>query len=345
MLRVDFRLSYAAVGVLLTAPSLFGAVIQPVFGLLADAGRRRLIVLSGGVAFAAALVLAALARNLPMLLLAFLLLDPASGAFVSLSQASLMDLDPERHEHNMARWTAAGSLGALIGPVVLVLALAFGLDWRPVFLGLAVLALPLIAASRANAHPEQEEQSFRDAVRGALAALRRIAVLRWLVLLQSVDLLGDVFLGFLALYLVDAAHLRPIEAALGVTVWSAAGLTGDLLLIWVLARVEGLSYLRVSAALMLLLFPAFLFTSSVPAKLVLVALIGLVHTGWYAIPKGRLFSELPGGSGVASALDDLSSFIGRLSPLLIGLLAQRFGIAMAMWLLLLAPLSLLLGLP
>lgn len=36
--------------------------------------------------------------------MAFILFYPASGAFVNLSQATLMDSETDRHEQNMARW-------------------------------------------------------------------------------------------------------------------------------------------------------------------------------------------------------------------------------------------------
>jgi predicted MFS family arabinose efflux permease len=61
------------------------------------------------------MLLVALGHSFELLLLAFVLMYPASGAFVSLSQASLMDLAPDRREANMVRWTIAGAVGALAG--------------------------------------------------------------------------------------------------------------------------------------------------------------------------------------------------------------------------------------
>jgi FSR family fosmidomycin resistance protein-like MFS transporter len=52
-----------------------------------------------------------------------------------------------------------------------------------------------------------------------------------------------------------------------------------------------------------------------------------------------------GQSGVAQALDNVSGLIGKLIPFSIGLVAQRFGLGSAMWLLLAGPIVLLLGLP
>jgi FSR family fosmidomycin resistance protein-like MFS transporter len=60
---------------------------------------------------------------------------------------------------------------------------------------------------------------------------------------------------------------------------------------------------------------------------------------------GRLFSELPGASGTALALTNVGSLAAQLSPLLIGLLAERLGLGNAMWLMLAAPLALLIAVP
>ncbi|MCV4821088.1 MFS transporter, partial [Escherichia coli] len=76
-----------------------------------------------------------------VLLLGWLVFYAASGAFVNLMQATLMDHDPPRREQNMARWALAGSLGNVLGPLLVGAAVALGLGWRPVFLGLALLTL------------------------------------------------------------------------------------------------------------------------------------------------------------------------------------------------------------
>ena len=94
LIRDDLSLSYAAIGLVLSVPSLVALVVEPAVGLAAVAGRRRVLVVAGGICFAGGLVGAGLAQSWWVLLLGFALLYPASGAFVSLSQASLMDLQP-----------------------------------------------------------------------------------------------------------------------------------------------------------------------------------------------------------------------------------------------------------
>ena len=80
-------------------------------------------------------------------------------------------------------------------------------------------------------------------------------------------------------------------------------------------------------------------------KFFLLGLLGFFNSGWYAILKGRLYSSMPGQSGTVMTLDSLFGLVGKLLPFGIGLAAQYLGLRLAMWLLLLGPIALLIGLP
>ena len=347
LVRIELSLTYLQIGMLLSIPGIFSAIVEPSLALLSDTGHRRRVVLSGGVTFALALLLIASSPGFAVLLTASCLLYPASGAFVSLAQATWMDLDPNATERNMGRWVLAGSLGAVLGPAALGAAVAMGSSWRGAALAAAILTVPaLLAASRIRFPPPHPEiADLRAALRGALEALREPRVRRWLTLVQLTDLLGDVFLGFAALYLVDVGGASLQLAAVGVGILIAASLLGDAVLLPVLERVDSLRYLRWSASAALVVYPAFLLVGSVPAKLLLLVPIGVVRAGWYSIPQGRVYSELPARGGIAVAIGAPADLIGSLLPLAIGVGAQRFGLGAAMWLLLAAPLAVLTLLP
>jgi FSR family fosmidomycin resistance protein-like MFS transporter len=352
LIRSDLGLNYVQIGILLSLPGVLANLIEPFLFILGDIWRRRLIILGGGVCFTAALMFAAVSRNFVMLLLAMILLYPSSGAFVSLSQASLMDTDGTRHEPNMARWTFAGSLGVFLGPLLLAGLIALGFGWRAGFWALAGCALfILLGALRAIPHggsPHADFPSPRAFFENLLSAFRALqdkTVLRWLILLEFSDLMLDVLYGFLALYFVDVAAFSAPQAALAVAIWSGLGLLGDFLLIPLVERVKGLDYLRVSVILELVLFPAFLLAPQPWLKLTLLGLLGFFNSGWYAILQANLFSALPKRSGAALALNDVAGMFGQLLPLIIGLTAQAFGLGAAIWLLLAGPLALLVGLP
>jgi FSR family fosmidomycin resistance protein-like MFS transporter len=354
LIYADLQLSYGQVGMLLSLPSLIANLIEPILGILGDMGQRRTLVLGGGVAFALALLLIALSHNFSLLLFAFILFYPASGAFVSLSQAALMDADSTRHEQNMARWAFSGSVGVVVGQLALSASVALGWGWRGLFLASVALALLLLgvawrypfATSASAAGSEDTQQvEFKQGVSNALQALRRREVLRWLTLLEFSDLMLDILGGFLALYFVYVVGVTKAQAALAVTVWAGVGLLGDLLLIPLLERVRGLDYLRCSALLVLFLFPAFLLVPSVTAKLVILGLLGFFNAGWYSILQGRLYSAMPGQSSSVMTVGNVFGLIGGLIPLGLGLVADRYGLETTMWLLILGPVTLLIGIP
>lgn len=345
-IRADLGLSYAAIGLLLTVPVLVSGVVEPLLALGSGSGRRRAIITAGGLASAAALLMAAAAANFALLLLAFVILYPASGAFVALTQATLMDSEPDRHEKNMARWVLAGSVGVVAGPLLLAGALRAGLGWRFLFVLLAITTVPLAVRRREPAAaPEVAGATFAAAARTARAALRNREVLRWLVLLQVTDLLGDVVAGFLALYFVDVVHVPVGDAAFAVVVWTVAGLAGDALLVPLLGHVRGLTYLRLSAMAVTIAYPALLIVPSLPLKLLLLAAVGMLHAGWYAIPQARLYSELRDESAVAVAVSNIAGLAGGTFPLVIGLAAAQWGLGAAIWLCAIAPVALLVLLP
>jgi FSR family fosmidomycin resistance protein-like MFS transporter len=356
LIRNDLELTYMQIGFVLGIPSLVSSIVEPFLGILADIWKRRVLILGGGIVYAFALLIVAGSQNFLLLLFAFMLMYPASGAFVSLSQAVLMDTQPDRHEQNMARWTFAGSLGIVIGPVLLGGIALLGWHWRILFAAFACLTVAVLVFSwrlpalERNTSNENEDTSLTvsslwGGIVAALRSLRRGEVLRWLVLLQFVDLMLDIMHGYLALYFVDIAGMEPAQAALGVGIWTGAGLVSDFLLIPLLERISGLRYLRVSALLTLFVFPAFLLIGSWPIKLFLVAILGILNAGWYAIPKGQLYSTMPGQSGAVMTLTNLFGFVGALIPLGIGWIALHFGLDNAMWLLLLGPTLLLFGIP
>ena len=352
LIRDELALTYAQIGLLLSVPKLVGNLLEPAIFITGDTPRRHALVLWGGAGYTLALLLVAASRGFASLLLAFVAFNPAAGAFVGLAQAALMDAAPARREQNMARWVFAGSLGVLCGALAVNAAVALGAGWRGWYVALALLTLALtVAVGRlkpAHAAAGDGADARGGLKAGALAAwraLRRVEVWRWLVLLELADLMLDGLHGYLALYFVDVAGAGRARVGLIVAFWSGVSLAGDLLLIPVLEHMRGLSYLRWSARVMLLLFPAFLLAPGVAAKLVLVALIALANSGWYSILKAQLYAALPGRSGAALALHNVAGLGGALIPFAVGLAAERFGLGAAMWLLLAGPVALVCAIP
>jgi FSR family fosmidomycin resistance protein-like MFS transporter len=358
LIRHDLALSYLQVGLLTAVPLIAGGLIELPIGVMSGPSvRRRRLILGGGLVFIAAVLAAGLAGSFIVLLIAFTAFFPASGAFVSLTQAALMDTAPDRQAPHMARWELAGSIGALGGPLLVAAVLAAGGSWRLAF-GLAAafgaaawLAVVLTGrAAAATTAPgrgdpaDDHREGGWPGWRAAAGVVRRSGALRWLVLLQVSDLLLDVLTAFLAVYLVAAAHVSPAVAALGVAVRLGAGLAGDTILIRLLERRDSRRVLRASVPLALMLFPAFLLVPGIGPKLVLLAALTFATAPWYPVLQAELYGSLPGNSGIAVSLTSAASLAGGLGPLLVGVLAQHLGLGWAMASLCVAPV-LMLGVP
>jgi MFS transporter, FSR family, fosmidomycin resistance protein len=353
LIRNDLALSYTQIGLLISLPGILAAFIEPFLGILGDVWKRRLLILGGGILFTVSLILTALSHSFLPLLISFILFYPSSGAFVSLSQAHLMDSAPERHEQNMARWTSAGSLGNVLGPLLLGAFVYFNLGWRGTYAMLATFsAFCVIAAFRwvppdpiSAAHFPSFQIVF-DGFRAAFSALKRGEIWRWLLLLEFSDLMLDVFLGFLALYFVDVVHVSEAQAGIAVTIWLVLGLLTDILFIpYIDRQPDSMKFMRTTAIFEIVALTIFLLVPGFIPKLIAIVLVNICNTGWYPILKGRLYSALPGQSASVMAIESVIAPFGKLFPFLVGLLADQFGLGSAIWLLMLGPIALIIGLP
>ena len=356
-LRTDLGLTYAQVGLLLGLPHVINSFIEPALMLLGDTHWRKHIVTGGGLAIVLSLVLIATAHSFPLMLAAMIIGFPASGAFVTLSQATLMDLNPGREAHMMARWTASGSVANLVGPLFLAAGFALGFGWRWAFFALAALCLVLVLIQwpkKFPAHPHSEAlqgsaqhpaQQLRSILSGLWEALRNRSLLRWMALLQFSDLLLDVLTGYLPLNFTDVSGFSTAQASLLLSVLMGAGLISNLALIPLLERVPGRTVVRWSSAATLLIYPLWLLLPWVWAKIGLAILLKLVTLGWYEVLQGEAYASVPGRSGTVMAIGSLSGILGGLIIGLVGWVAEQAGLPTAMWLLLAGPLILLLFVP
>lgn len=352
-IRLDLGLTYIQVGLLLGLPGIINTVIEPVLMLLGDTRYRKRLILGGGMVIVISLVAIATTQNFLVILVAMVIGYPASGAFVSLSQATLMDLNPGREPQMMARWTVSGSVANLMGPLLLAAGFALGFGWRWAFLGMGVLYLILVGLTWLRYFPPISEaqsipfsmQAVKKLLAGFWDALRNPTLMRWLVLLQFSDLLLDVLTGYLPLYFIDVTGLSIAQASLMMSILMLVGLISNIVLIPTLDKFPGRNVVRISAAVSALLYAAWLLVPWLWAKIGLIILIKLVTLGWYEVLQGEAFATIPGQSGTVMATNSIMGLLGGGISFFIGWLAARAGLPAAMWLLLAGPVCLVIFVP
>jgi FSR family fosmidomycin resistance protein-like MFS transporter len=348
-LRDDLALSYIEIGLLFTIPGLISIVSEPFIGLLADTRHRRTLVVSGIFATAISLWLVGIGQSFLVILFAFCLMYPASGAYVNLPQATLIDRDPARAEQTMARWTLLGSIGVMVAPLIVTALFYLGYGWRGLYLSLAGAAgvyLFLLLRQRFDAHTGAEQPaSPREMWRNLVAALKAPELLRWVILTELADLMLDKLFEVTGLYFHDVVGVDLGAASGAVAVFTIAGLIGGALLVPALEKIDGLKVLRVSAIIALITYIALLLAPSTWLKFGLLAIVSFVTSSWYPVLRGKTYAVLPGQSGLIVSITALGNISSVFVPVIIGGIADMFGLYWAMWLLVLGPLSLLIGLP
>ncbi len=318
--------------------------------LLGDTCARKALIIVGGLGMAFSAALVAGAHSFETILLAEIISFPSSGAFVTLSQATLMDLNPGREPHMMARWTASGSLANLIAPLVLAggFALAFGWRWMYAALAVGGLLLTLVTATRPfPIHPQAVSQASpgkRLLIQGLLRNLwemcRNLSLLRWLGLLEISDLLLDMFSGYVALYFADVMGLSPVQTSLALTLLMLVSLVSDLALIPLLERFAGRAIVRFTAFWACPIYLAFLLAPWPLVKVGLALLVRLSTLGWYPVLEGEAYAAANGRSATMKAVQSLGGLAAGAMAASIGWVAGRAGLQTAMGLLLIGPLCL-----
>ena len=67
LISSDLALNYTQVGLLLSLPNVIGNLVELSIGVLADVWKRRALIVGGGIAFSAALLLVAYSMDFPLL--------------------------------------------------------------------------------------------------------------------------------------------------------------------------------------------------------------------------------------------------------------------------------------
>lgn len=357
--RSDLLLGYDQVGLLLGLPHLINTFIEPVLLILGDTRMRKRLVVGGGLLLALSLLMTAVSNSFGWLLLAAILYFPASGAFVTLAQATLMDLHPGRESQMMARWVISGSLANLAGPLFAAGLFALGFSWRTSFLIQAILVLGLTllnARVRFPLNSSFDSRNSPDLKCAVLAEVKRLGgglkiavtdrvLMRWILLLQISDLMLDIYTSYTALYFMDVVGLSETQTSLLLSLFMGAGLVSDMVVVYLLERYPGRRVVRFSAGLIAILYPTWLLVSGPGHKIFLIMLIKLFTLGWYTILKGESYAALPDLKGTVLAIDSLAGVLGGMLAWLVGWMAGRIGLQSAMWLLWVGPLGLLLFMP
>jgi MFS family permease len=350
----QLHLDYTQIGLLFAAGALASMLLDPFLNLLSDRYSKRYWILGGFLLLGASFALLAHTHNFVLMACAFALLYVAGSAAIGLSEAALIDQNPQESTRTMTRWTIMSNIGDLLGPIIVpfIIILPSGwyiLCWIGCILWFAMAgiiglqrfpqAIKDVADVADNSEVDEPAVKLLDGLR---EALHNRAMIRWAILALLPAMLDEIFIVYATFYLRDVISVN-------------TGMIGVLLVIHMLGAFIGLfvlerTLLQSIAPERLLTWLALLAIASMVGFLTLrsplwagltLFLLGLGIVGLYPIATAQAYKQFPGRSGTVRAVMSLGTPFEVVLPYVTGFVASRFGIVASLCFLGTAPLLIL----
>jgi predicted MFS family arabinose efflux permease len=347
----EHRIAHGGYALLVFAlPLLGGALLEAALTLISDRYPRRRAVRVASFATAAALLLCALASEGALLALGLLLAGTASGVACSAAKGELLLAPGVSGERAMARWALFGALGDVLTPLFVALVLGAGDSYRLAFLaaaGLATLqglmvAPPAHEAPEVAAHAAPEEVASEPLLASLRAAARKGQLWLWLLGAALCTFLDELVIALSALHAERDLGASPALAVACVTGASAGAVIGAWVTDRLLARVAPDRVLLGSTGATLAALLAVVWAPSVGWLAPALVVLGATSVPQFALLEAKAYAASPGRPGVVAALAQVFVLIDIGGPLILGLLADAFGLSAALACLAVQPLGVLL---
>jgi MFS transporter, FSR family, fosmidomycin resistance protein len=325
--------SYSAAGALVFAATVGSSLIQPLFGHAADRLRLPWLMPLGVAMAGAGVALAGLAPSYPLTFAAIVVAGIGVAAFHPEAARYTNYASGTRQAAGMSFFSVGGNAGFALGPVLTTgCVLAFGLSGTLLLAILPGAAAALLVVRRGHlarlhaggiAAAEARADDRNEDRWGPFARLTGVISLRSCVHFG--------LLTFVPVYFVEVLGSSEPEGNAALTAMLAAGAAGTLIGGRAADHVGARTILVCCTAVTAPLLALFLL-SGTPLAFALIAFVGFVTVGTFAVTVVLGHEYLPGRLGTASGIT-LGAAIGvggAVAPLL-GAIADAYGIETAMW--------------
>ncbi len=333
-LIVAFQMDFFAAGLVSLVTNLFGGLLQPIAGYLADRyGIRKRIMIAGFLLYGLGLVLVGISTTYVMILAAWFVYGLGIATFHAQSTNFLTDAYPLSKGRVMGIHGIGGAIGNFSVPLVVTFLVAV-VNWRGTALLLAIpgLLIVIALAKGLTEVPKTEIESMSLRVPHSLWILALVAGL--------LGMMYSGFLTFLPTYLIeqgmsmgDVGILSTIMLFVGFFAQPMGGIIYD--------RIGGHWLFALSAVVAGI--GLYLFTSDWGLPLLLpVTLISAAMMATFP-PTLAMASELAQAGNVGMSVGIVfgaSRTMAALTPVLTGYLADQFGLRLSLqWLIVFAVLA------
>ena len=345
----QLKLDYTQIGLLFAIGALASMVLDPFINLLSDRHSKRYWILGGLLLLGTGFALIANTPNFALLMCAFVLTSVGGGAAIGLSEAALIDQNPQESTRTMTRWTITSNIGDLLGPILVSLIIIRSSGWSILcWIGcIAWLTIECIIGflrfPQIIQNGEEVDTSSIRLLDRFRAALRDTELVRWAVLSLIPAMLDEVFIVYAIFYLRDVISVNASTIGILIAlhmIGACAGLFAlDRVLLQRMAPERVLTWL---ALLVIVSIVGFLTLRSTLWIAVMLFLLGLGVAGTYPIATAQAYKQFPGRSGTVRAVMSLGAPFEVALPYIVGVVASHFGVIASLCLLGTAPLLILL---
>jgi FSR family fosmidomycin resistance protein-like MFS transporter len=328
-LKSSLALSYTATGIIVLAANTTSSLIQPLFGYLADkTARRWLLPLSVGLS-SLGLGFIGLAPSYAVVLALVVITGFGVAAYHPEGYRTATGVAGDRKATGVSIFSTGGNVGVALGPpLVTALVTAFGLPGMLGMLvpgvlvaGLLTLALPMLSAPTAP-------RAHASAGRGDTMA-RAMALLIVVITFRSWAQLG--FTTYVPFYYIEVLHGDPRMVGMLLAVFLGAGVVGTLVAGPIADRIGIRRYV---VSVFLLATPIAVAVLVAPPVLMLpiLAALGFVLVSTFTVSVVLGQAYMPRNPGMASGLIVGPAIgAGGLGATALGWVADRWGLASALW--------------
>jgi FSR family fosmidomycin resistance protein-like MFS transporter len=336
-LKDSLGLSYAATGAIVLAANVTSALIQPVFGYLADQTARRWILPVSVLLSSVGIALIGLAPTYAAVLALVAITGLGVAAFHPEGYRTATAVAGARKATGVSVFSTGGNIGIAIGPPLVTALITglglFGTLWMVVpgllVAGLFTAVLPSLSAP-------SEVRGARAFTGTAPNMIGAMALLIAVIAFRSWTQLG--FSTFVPFYYLDVLRGDPRLVGTLLSVFLGAGVLGTLVAGPIADRVGIRRFLIAVFLLTTPLAVAFLFARGALVFVALAAL-GFVLVSTFTVSVVLAQAYLPRNPGMASGLIvGFAIGVGGLGASALGWAADNWGLASALWISALMPL-------
>jgi MFS family permease len=325
-------------------PLIAAAGIEAAVAVLSDVWSRSRLVVAGQATLAVSLAFVAWTRSPWGLTIGLGLAGAASGVACGAAQAMLLAARPTEHHRTLLRWSLGCAVGDVLTPLVTAAAIALGTSYRGAAAAIALLvagqcllsALALRGEAPGAATAEDDEPP--EPLRAVLArALRLPRLWIWLFASASCTFLDELVIVLSVLRLEHLGIATPAVATSTAVALSVGSALGAAATDRVVTRTTPRTVLVLSAIACAAAVVALLVSSTVPGAVAAMLLVGIASAPHHPLSQAQAYAELPDRPGTVQALGQIFVVLDVGIPLVLGVVADRAGLDVAMALLLVQP--------